>query len=490
MYNRSMEKLKQDDILTLHIDSYGMDGEGVAHAGEYVIFVPFAIKGEQVRAKVTYVKKNLVFCNLIEVERPSAFRVKPECNRFPKCGGCDLIHIDYAEQLRVKKENVRTLFRKNAGLDIEIDDVVPCSTPLGYRNKIQLPFGTVNGKTAMGFFRENSHKVVSITKCFLHGEWVETLIAVFLKYAEKFGIAAFNEETKTGVLRHMVARHIGGRYCIVVVTDNKPLPHCDYLLSELDSALGKENYSLYLSPKEERNNVILGKRIVPIRENPFVIDVLGIRVSLNPYSFLQLNNEIRDKIYLDVANRIPNGSFAIDAYAGVGVLGATLAKRGVHVINIEIVPEATADGDKLARENGVLDYVQNINGDAAVCLPQVVRSLPADRPVSVILDPPRKGVSPEVVATLNALPQDVSLYYISCNPSTLTRDIKLLSASYRVESVTPYDMFPNTKHVETLVVLSHKTADEHITVKVDFEDKKERQELKEKAKKSINQKKR
>ena len=149
-----MEKLKQDDVLVLTIDGYGMDGEGVAHADNYVIFVPFAMKGEQVRAKVTYVKKNLVFCELKEVLRSSKERVTYDCNRFPRCGGCDLLHISYQEQLRVKKENVETLFRKNAGMDITVDEVVPSPRQLAYRNKIQLPFGSVNGKTAVGFFRE------------------------------------------------------------------------------------------------------------------------------------------------------------------------------------------------------------------------------------------------------------------------------------------------------------------------------------------------
>ena len=458
-----MEKLKQDDVLLLTIDGYGMDGEGVAHADDVVIFVPFAMKGEKVRAKVTYVKKNLVFCELKEVVTPSPLRVLPDCNRFPRCGGCDVLHIDYAEQLRIKKENVETLFRKNVGWVPQIDDVVPSPKQLAYRNKIQLPFGTVNGRTAVGFFKENTHKIVSITKCFLHGDWVETLIKVFLDYAERFSVPPYKEETRQGVLRHLVARCIDGKYCIVVVTNNCALPRPDVLVKMLTEAVG-EDFSLYYSPKTEHNNVIMGKTAIPIRERPFLIDVLGVRVSLDPFSFLQLNDDVRDLIYTAVAKEIPDGSVVIDAYAGVGILGATLAKRGARVYNIEIVPEATADGNALAESNGLADRIDNINGDAAVVLPALLNKLNIKSPVYIILDPPRKGVSPEVVAALNALTCPVKLFYISCNPATLTRDLKLLSASYSIETVTPYDMFPQTKHVETLVQLSHKTPDSYIVV--------------------------
>lgn len=450
-----MEKLKQDDILDLVIDGYGMDGEGVAHADDNVIFVPFAMMGERVKAKVTYVKRNLVFCELKEVLKPSPLRVKPDCNRFPRCGGCDVLHVAYEEQLRIKKENVVSLFRKNVGFVPEIENVVPSPKKLAYRNKIQLPFGTVNGKVAVGFFRENSHKIVSITKCFLHGEWVETLIDVFLRYAEKYNVKAYDEYAKQGILRHLVARYIDGKYCIVVVTDNCPLPREKELVAMLDEKLG-ERYSLYYSPKAERNNVIMGKTVVPIKERPFSIDVLGIKVSLNPFSFLQLNDDVRDLIYTAVADSIPDGGIVIDAYAGVGILGATLAKRGARVYNIEIVPEATADGNVLAKENGLEDRVTNLNGDAAVLLPKLLDELNISTPVNVILDPPRKGISTEVVDALNKLTCPVNLIYISCNPATLTRDLKLLSASYSIEKVTPYDMFPQTKHVETLVCLKRR----------------------------------
>ena len=463
-----MAKYKQDDIVKVKIASFGMDGEGVAREDEFVFFVPFALPGEEVSCKVTYVKKNLVFAELKEVLTPSASRVKPPCNRFVRCGGCDLMHLKYSDQLELKRANVANLFRKNAGLDVFVAPTVPCSTPQGYRNKIQLPFGTVNGKVAMGFYRENSHKIVSITKCFLHGEWVEKLIKVFVEYAQKYGVSAYDDLTKKGVLRHLVARNIDDKYCIVVVTNNSDLPKKKELIDMLRNAIG-DDFSLFLSKKTDYTNVILGKEMIELKHFDFIIDVLGVKLPLNPYSFLQLNNEIRDKIYNDVIERILKNSEGkklrvFDAYAGVGVLGAVLAKRGINVTNIEIVKEATEDGISLAKLNGIEDKVTVINGDAAVKLPEAVASLEADEEAAVILDPPRKGCDERVLKAISSLNVSHTIYYISCNPATLTRDVKILlsSGDYALSTPVPYDMFPQTKHVETLVVLSRKTPNDNV----------------------------
>lgn len=472
-----MALYKQDDILTLDVVSYGMDGEGIAKQDGFVFFVKGALAGETVKAKVLHVnKKNLVFCDLKEVIVPSKKREKPVCNRFERCGGCDMLHISYDEQLRIKRENVKALFRKNMKReDIEVDDVVPCSTRYGYRNKIQLPFGTVNGKVAMGFFRENSHRIVSVTKCFLHGEWAEKLIDVMLRFANENGLTAYDDATGKGLLKHAVARKTDDGLCIVVVTSGKRLPFEKKLIALLEKAFGDE-YALYNSIKKERNNVVLGEEMICLKQKRLTVNVLGIKAEINPYSFLQLNNEIRDKIYGRIVEEIKKTgkkSVVVDAYAGVGTLGAILAKDGNKVLNVEIVKEATEDGKKLAKENGLTEEeITNINGDAAVVVPKIVNELTEEekKNVVILLDPPRKGCDERVLSALSSITAPHTIYYISCNPATLTRDLNaLLQNGYQINYVTPYDMFPNTKHVETLVQLSHKTPDSHIVVKVDFD---------------------
>jgi len=450
-----MDKLlKQDDIIEITVIDNGMEGEGIAKYGEYTVFIPFCLKGETVKAKIRHVKKNTAFAELINVVTPSSERINPPCNRFGKCGGCDLMHVSYPTQLEIKRENVIRLLKKNAGIDFPVEETEPCSTPFAYRNKIQLPFGFVKAenRVTLGFYRENSHKVVAITKCFLHGEWAEILIKIFLEYANKFNLSVYDEVTKKGHLKHLVARYVDGNISIVLVTDGNNIKHADFLIKKLSENF--PSFSLYQSKKPENTNVIMGKTLIPIVEKPFIIDVLGIKLKLNPYSFLQLNDEIRDKIYRKVIDGIEENSVVIDAYAGVGILGAVLAKKGCKVYNIEIVKEATADGNRLAEMNGISKFITNINGDVAEILPRLAETLEKEKSLTVLLDPPRKGCEKSVLDAIIGLNKPVTLYYISCNPATLTRDLKILSdGGFTPAFIKPYDMFPNTRHVETLAVL-------------------------------------
>lgn len=461
--NNVTEKPKQGDLIEVEISDNGMAGEGIAHYGEYTVFVPFCIKGETVRAQITYVKRNTAFAELKKVILPSPDRANPPCNRFTRCGGCGLMHLAYSLQLEIKRNNVRALFRKNAFREVETEETVPCSREFGYRNNIRIPFGTVNGRTALGFYRPDSHKIVSVTKCFLHGKWAEILIGIFLDYAEKFNVKAYDEKTDNGFLKHLVARYSDGRINIVVVTADANLPHADYLLSRLEKAF--EKFSLYQSIKPERTNVVLGKALIPIKPGAFEIDALGIKAEINPFSFLQPNDEIRDKIYLKIAGEIAekHNPTIIDAYAGIGILGAVLSRYASRVYNIEIVKEARSDAEKIVARNNLSDKVTNILGDAKTELPALINrlsgTLNGDNELIIILDPPRKGIDESLAAYLDSLPFPHTLYYISCNPATLTRDINLL-ASYSIDYVIPYDMFPQTKHVETLVLLRTKSKEE------------------------------
>lgn len=301
---------------------------------------------------------------------------------------------------------------------------------------------------------------MAITKCFLHGDWAEKAIKVFLAYAEKYRLASYDEETGKGTLKHLVVRYLDGQACIVLVTDGSRLDGTEWLVKELDKVF--PHYSFYLSPKPEKTNVIMGKTVIPIKTEPFETEVIGVNISINPYSFLQLNSEIRDKIYLRIIEEITEENkkpTVIDAYAGVGILGAALAKRGAKVYNIEIVPEATSDGEEIASRNGLSDRITNLNGDAAKLLPDLISRLKATEKANsdnlyLILDPPRKGCDEKVLSEADKSDVD-KIYYISCNPATLTRDLARLH-NYEIVYVCPYDMFPCTSHVETLVCLKRR----------------------------------
>ncbi len=560
--------MKQDDILELTIADYGFNGEGIARLDSFVIFVPFALVGERVKAKVKHVKKSFAYADLLEVLIPSEHRVNPPCNRFTRCGGCDLMHISYPEQLRIKKKVFENTIRKNYKGDFIIEDIV-YGNQFGYRNKMALPFGITNGKVSVGFYKEGTHKVVSITKCFLHESWAEKLIAVILDFANKFHLSVYQDGK--GLLRHLVARFVDGFLSLSIVA-NGQLPHTKELNEALKMAF--PDYALYLVKNTFDTNVVIKGDISLIGGAEHDINIRGLSLSINPYSFLQVNDYIRNRLYDHVEKEVKSGvaSVVIDAYAGVGILGGCLAKKGSKVFNIEIVKEAVEDGIKLAKNNGIENNVEFILGDSAIELPKLVDRIrtsktqvaervvhiwdeyfdlieqgkkkyelrlldekrkeykvgerlcfvsssgaellceitelqvyddfyelfsklglkdtltnsdmtiagavdsmqeiyskdkldkykalaigikPIDMTLSVVLDPPRKGCDERVLEALNKVNLD-KLVYISCNPATLSRDLQVLSRAYEVVSITPYDMFANSAHLESLTVLRRK----------------------------------
>ena len=439
----------------LTIEDLGANGEGIAHSDGRTVFLPFALPKERVTATVVHEKKGIAFAELKEVLEASIDRVTPRCPAFGVCGGCDLQHMAYDAQLDMKRENLRRIFKKN-GVDFsDVAPVVP-SKPYEYRNKIQLPFGVDKGKIALGFFREGTHEIVPIAHCPLHGEWAEKLIRLTLEFFRERKTRVYTDKCRDGILRHLVARNLNGKLVVtLVVTKEHPdfeRAYADVLQVEFPECV------LYINVNRKANNVILGEKSYLVTADA-TAEIDGVKLKVNPHSFFQVNDDIRKRIYEDTVKllRASNATAVIDAYAGIGLLGTELIKSGVRIYNIEIVPEATADGKRLYADNGFSERASFYTGDAAVLLPKVLKEIPEKEKTAIVLDPPRKGISEEVAETLIKLNQkDLTLIYISCNPATLTRDLARLSASYKIESVTPYDMFPNTRHMETLVVLSHK----------------------------------
>ncbi len=454
---KRIKLIKQDDKLTLDIVDYGINGEGIAKYKDIVIFVPFAMKDEKVEVKITYVKRDFATAKLLDIIKSSPYRKETPCNRFHKCGGCNLLHIDYKLQLQLKENLLKTTLKKAIG-EVEIEKCVASANRLAYRNKVQLPFGIVNGRAAVGFFRPNTHKIVSITKCFLHDKWLEKLIKIVLDFVNDNHISVYDEKTQFGLLRHMVARFIDNKLCLVLVVNGDSLPYYEKLIESIKSSF--EDFSLYLSINKMKTNVILGDKLVALKEDKFIIDIMRVKAKVHPFSFLQINDQVRDMIYHRVIDKAKDSDVVIDAYSGIGIMGAALAKSGINeVYNIEIVPEAVNDANELAKMNGIEDKVTNICGDTLEELPKLVKKLALQKKkLTIILDPPRKGVDKKTIAALNELEYPLELIYISCNPATLARDLYLLTNSdnFVINSITPYDMFPQTSHLETLVCLSRK----------------------------------
>jgi 23S rRNA (uracil-5-)-methyltransferase RumA len=439
--------------IILNITGSGYEGEGAARSGEKIIFIPFALPGEKIRAKITCLKDNVARAKLVEIITKSPDREEPVCPLFGECGGCDYMHAEYSAELRMKEEALASNLKKYAGYGGKIEPIVR-SEPLYYRNKLQLPFGIFLGKPALGFYRENSHEIVPLEKCYLHSGWADRLIKTVLDFTRSNNIPVYDEKTGKGLLRHLVARYIDGLLSIILVVNGDSVPKIPILIKALASEF--KEFALYLSINKVKNNVVMGDKIVALVPPPRKINQGGISFGLNPLSFLQVNDPIREKIYSDIIEVIKpdKNVLFIDAYGGIGLLGTKIAAVGGKVINIEIIKEAAGDAEKLYNENSL--PAENIAGDAAAELPKIlsrpeVRAFPR---VFVFLDPPRKGLDPMVISALKSLPDSVSpaILYLSCNPATLARDVSLLSSRFSPSLVRPYDMFPRTRHLETLVI--------------------------------------
>ena len=445
-----MRKLRTGEELEGVVSDFGMNGEGIVKDGAYPVFLPFAAVGERVRLRIVHAKKDYAFGELIEVLSPSNYRVKPVCRHFGRCGGCDLQHLSEDAQEEVKRLNLERTLAK-AGICVEVPRPVS-GAHYAYRNKLALPFGRVGrqGRIAVGFFEKKSHRVVPLKDCPLHGEWAARVISAVTEWANECGLSVYDENTGKGLLRHLVARYITS-LSVVIVLNGDDIPHADRLYAKLAERF--YDAALYISPNKARTNVIMGEsvRLVKGRALPQKLGAFSAVVS--PMSFLQVNDEIRDRIYADVCAALDgfDGDIA-ELYSGVGLLTAELALRlkDARITAVEIVPEAVKDAEKLMRSLGLSDRVTEVCGDAA----EYMRSLASGSAHRALLvDPPRKGCDESVLAAAADAGYE-RIVYISCNPATLARDMKfLLAHGYKVVSVRPYDMFPETMHVETLAVL-------------------------------------
>lgn len=449
------------DILEVTIADIGMNGEGIAKDNGFVIFIPYALKDEQVRIEVLKVKKNFAYAKIIKLMTASPVRQDSKCKYFGKCGGCDYQHVVYEKQLEYKRQEIINCFKKNAGVDVDPKPTVPSDKIFGYRNKVQMPIGSMNGKVYAGFFREGSHYIVDVDKCILEEDGFNGYIRSFLKWANKYKLTAYNELTGKGILRHILLRHVGETTQIVIVVNANELPRLAELISAFKAY--NANFTLHVNINRERSNVILGKRmLLKYGTNAIKCEMQGIKAEISPYSFMQINNSIRESIYSKVSDMLSENddNIVIDAYSGIGILTNILAKRAKKAYGIEIVKDAVKNADELTKANGNENKVTNILGDAAVCLPKLIGELRSDKEtmdsnISVVLDPPRKGADIDVMnAVLSANPDKI--IYISCNPSTLARDYSYIKDNYEIKEIIPYDMFPNTRHVETVVSMSSK----------------------------------
>lgn len=443
--------MRKNDRYVVKIEDVGMDGEGIAKVDGQVVFVPFALLDEEVEIQIINTKTKFAIGKIVNIIKQSELRVEPMCPYFFKCGGCDIQHISYEKQLRFKENSLKNTLKKVGGIDFKINPIVANNKEFEYRNKVALPVVNQNGKTQIGMYRKNSHKIVEIDNCLIQEPFVKKLIDITNKYILENNIVGYDEELHTGSLRHIVARCYNNKILVTLVSTTKNLKNLNAYAKMLEENF--DEYGLELNINNKRTNVIMGNETIHILGiDALNVEEMGVKYSVSNSSFMQVNNYIRNAIYTHVLSLISNSDIILDLYSGAGVLTAMLSKKAKEVYGVEIVSSSVENANNLMALNNITN-VTNILGDVEVELQKLSKKLNGN--FSVVLDPPRKGISEKVVETLNKTkPQKI--IYISCNPATLSRDLKNLTQSFDILSITPFDMFPQTKHLETVVELKLK----------------------------------
>lgn len=443
-YNTNMKKNDEFEVL---IEDMGSSGEGIAHKDGVTIFVPFAIKGENVLVHVLKVKESIAWAKIITIKSYCEHRVEPNCKYFEKCGGCALEHVNSEYELLVKQQKIETAFKKNAGITLEKVKMFDSDKLYSYRNKCAFPIRMVDGVASVCMFKGNSHIPIKINRCELADEKINEVVSIFNKFLRESSVSAFDELTNIGLVKFLVVRVIDNVPLITIVINTKKMPNIDGLIKKLELRFAK--FGLNLNINTTNNNVILSSNFVHVcGEKELVASEKGISYPVSSMSFLQINDYIKNIIYDKVLDAIEKQDLVIDAYSGAGLLSAIMAKKAKYVYGIEIIKDATENANNLKISNNI-ENLTNINGDCLIELPRLVECLNSNQ-VKVVLDPPRKGCDKKVIdAIIKANVKEI--IYISCNPATLARDAKILiDAGYKIKSVEGFNMFPQTEHVETL----------------------------------------
>lgn len=447
--------VQQGKNYDIRIERLGTSGEGVGRYDNFTVFVPNALPGEQVSARVEEVKKTYACARIMEIRVASADRVRPRCEIYSDCGGCQLQHLSYEAQLTAKRLQVVDAMTHIGKLPhVPVKETLGAASPWNYRNKMQFPVGIHQGQIVVGCFAQGSHRIIDTEDCHIQREGNNALANAVRDIVTKLRIPVYNEDTHRGILRHIVGRvGQGDELMAVIVTAAKELPRKKELIRMMRERL-PQLVSIQQNIQTYRNNVVMGRDTVLLWGKPTIRDTLGkLSFHISPRSFFQVNTAQAAVLYeqaLQYAD-LHGTETVIDAYCGTGTITLFLAQRARNVYGIEIVRPAILDARKNARDNGIKN-AEFIVGDTTAVMPSLYRQ--GVRPDVVVVDPPRAGCTPTVLKTFaNMKPRRI--VYVSCNPATLARDLAIMKTlGYEAREIQPVDLFPQTSHVETVVLMS------------------------------------
>ena len=486
--------MQKNEIISLKIEDLGVDGEGIGRYEGMTFFVKDALIGDEIRARITKLKKNYGYARVEEIISPSRFRVEPRCELHRRCGGCQIQALAYEQQLVFKQNKVRDSLIRIGGFAPELVDgimepIVGMEEPFRYRNKAQFPIGRgKDGNPVAGFYAARTHTIIPVTDCKLGVRENERILEEVLAYIKECHAAPYDENTGKGLFRHVLIRYgfTTKELMVCLVINGTKLPAQERLIERLIKIPGMTNISVNHNTK--KTNVILGETTECIWGKPYITDYIHLRNTedfscegtavayhISPQSFYQVNPVQTEKLYsLALAYAALTGKETVwDLYCGIGTISLFLAQKAGKVYGVEVVPQAIRD----ARENAALNQITNAEffvGKAEEVLPEFYeRGGSGDgedmlHPDVIVVDPPRKGCDEKCLTTMLRM-QPGRIVYVSCDPATMARDVKrLCEGGYALRKVRAVDQFGNTGHVETVVLLSHKKPDSTISVKVEF----------------------
>ena len=430
------------------------EGKGVIKTVYGVIFVDSLLLGEEAEIEVTYARKGVAYGKIVRLITKSKDRIQPLCPVSTACGGCTFQNASYEYELQYKKHKIEEDLKRIGHLDnVKVNDVIGMKDPTHYRNKIQVPFGRDNKHVIYGFYKANTHKIIPIKECNIEDIKAGPILQSVASLMEKYHIDPYNEDSRTGIIRHCLIRTslLTNEVMLVIVANKETFPSRNNFIKELTN-LHKEISTIIYNVNKRDTNVILGESEKTLFGKGYITDeILGLKFNISPKSFFQVN-PIQVQVLYSEALRLAElnkSETLLDAYAGVCTIGLLASKYVKHVTSVEIVKSAVING----KNNAKLNNINNITIIEDDCTEYINKELPHFD--VVIMDPPRKGSTPEFLnALLKIKPKKI--IYISCEPSTLSRDLEYLKKQYDIKVVQPVDMFPRSFHVETIVCLQNR----------------------------------
>ena len=472
--------MRKNETAVIEITDIGVGGEGIGKLDGYTLFVKDAVIGDRVEVKVIKAKKNYGYGRLMRVIDPSPHRVEPRCRFARQCGGCQIQEMSYERQLEFKQKKVYDDLVRIGDFDPELigrvmEPVVGMDDPFGYRNKAQFPFGTDReGNPVTGFYAGRTHDIIANTDCALGVPVNRNILEIILAFMKKYQIPSYNEKTGDGLIRHALIRYgfVTKEIMVCLIINGSGIPHADELIRQLQAIPGMTGVSV--SENTRRDNVIMGETYRVLWGKGYITDYIGkIRYQISPLSFYQVNPVQTEKLYslaLEYAD-LKGGETVWDLYCGIGTISLFLAQKAGKVYGVEIVPQAIED----ARRNAELNGIRNAEffvGKAEEVLPAFYEQKRAEGSAEthadvIVVDPPRKGCDGKLLDTIVKMAPE-KVVYVSCDPATLARDLKILCANgYELVKVRPVDQFPMSVHVETVALLSKLKLDKYIELEME-----------------------